>query len=257
MSLVILHIPHASAHIPSRAAYLLSDEALEAEMLKLTDWYTDDLFNDGQDLQILSKVSRLYCDVERFPYDDMEVMAPFGMGVLYDRTDEGQLMRVVAPGDRMRIMNQYYWGHQAVLAHAVKRALAAYKRVLILDCHSFSDTPLSRDLDQQPNRPDFSIGTDPFHTPLNYIVASQVYFRDAGFSLGVNRPYSGAMVPLNYYHQDDRVESITLEVNRKLYLNPGTNEKSAAYEDIKAVIHGYITMLRDMHKGRCRKKGQQ
>jgi N-formylglutamate amidohydrolase len=83
MALVILHIPHASTHIPSRAAYLLSDEALEAEILRLTDWYTDDLFNDGQDLQIVAKFSRLYCDVERFAYDDMEVMAPFGMGAFH------------------------------------------------------------------------------------------------------------------------------------------------------------------------------
>ncbi len=44
MSLVILHILHASNYIPSRASYLLSDEALDAEVLKLTDWYTDDLF---------------------------------------------------------------------------------------------------------------------------------------------------------------------------------------------------------------------
>lgn len=80
MALVILHIPHASTHIPSRAAYLLSDEALDTEILRLTDWHTDDLFNDGQDLQIVAKFSRLYCDVERFAYDDMEVMAPFGMG---------------------------------------------------------------------------------------------------------------------------------------------------------------------------------
>jgi N-formylglutamate deformylase len=257
MGFIILHIPHASDYIPSRAAYLCADEALDAEILKLTDWYTDDLFNDGQDLQIVSKVSRLYCDVERFPYDDLEAMAPFGMGVLYDRTEDGQLMRVLAPGDRMRIMNQYYWAHQGVLAHAVKKSLAAYKRALILDCHSFSDTPYSKDLDQRPNRPDFNIGIDPFHTPLNYIVASQLYFNDAGFTLGVNRPYAGSMVPLNYYHQDDRVESIMLEVNRKLYLNPGTNEKSYGYEDIKAVLHGYITMLREMHKGRCRKRRPQ
>lgn len=31
-------------------------------------------FNDRRCLQIFRRVSRLYCDVERFPYDDMEVM---------------------------------------------------------------------------------------------------------------------------------------------------------------------------------------
>jgi N-formylglutamate deformylase len=254
MSALILHIPHASSHIPSRNAYLMPDTVIDTELMKLTDWYTDDLFNDGDDLQIVVTFSRLYCDVERFAYDEIEVMAQYGMGVLYDRTDDGQLMRVLTPGDRMKILHRYYWDHQRKLAQAVKNALSKSKRAMILDCHSFSDSPFIRDLNQNPTRPDFNIGTDPFHTPMNYIVASQIYFHECGYSLGVNKPYSGTMVPLKYYHQDNRVESIMLEVNRKLYLKPGTNEKSFAYGDIKEVIHNYIYMLRQMHESRCTRK---
>lgn len=35
-----------------------------------------------------------------------------------------------------------------------------------------------------------------------------------------------------------------LEINRKLYLNEPTNEKSIDYEKTKKVVQGYLNMLR-------------
>ena len=56
-----------------------------AEMLKLTDWYTDDLFYSENNEMIIAEFSRICCDPERFTDDNLEVMAQYGMGVLYEK----------------------------------------------------------------------------------------------------------------------------------------------------------------------------
>tara|TARA_B110000046_G_C12605506_1_gene238638 strand:+ start:77 stop:310 length:234 start_codon:yes stop_codon:yes gene_type:complete len=45
---IILHIPHSSTNIPLSEGYLVDYIALEKEILKLTDWYTDDLFYSNE-----------------------------------------------------------------------------------------------------------------------------------------------------------------------------------------------------------------
>jgi N-formylglutamate amidohydrolase len=121
--------------------------------------------------------------------------------------------------------------------------LSGSRMALILDCHSFPDTPLRRDLNQQPGRPDFNIGTDPFHTPQAIVDAAVDFFRQEGFTLGINRPYEGTMVPAKYFRKDNRVMSIMLEVNRKLYLVPGRALKSEHYDKIRGLIFRFLEVL--------------
>jgi N-formylglutamate deformylase len=44
--MAILHIPHSSRHVPAeeRQTILLDDAALNSELLRMTDAYTDELF---------------------------------------------------------------------------------------------------------------------------------------------------------------------------------------------------------------------
>ena len=51
---------------------------------------------------------------------------------------------------------------------------------------------------------------------------------------------------MEYYKKDERVQSIMLEVNRKLYLS--VTEKSDGYEKIKEVVQGYLRFLKKTTK---------
>jgi len=241
---LILHIPHSSTNIPLKEGFLVDSKNLEKEILKLTDWYTDDLFYSEEDEMIIAEFSRIFCDPERFTDDSQEVMAKYGMGVLYEKTDNGEILRIINPDLRDRILKNYYWKHHNRFNQAVNQQLKLYGKVIIIDCHSFPNEPFKRDLDQNINRPDFNIGTDDFHTTQKLIDISCDFFGSLGYSLGVNQPYSGSIVPLEHYQKNKDVLTIMLEINRKLYLKEPTNQKSDKYEDTKQIVNEYMKTIK-------------
>ena len=246
MRKLVLHIPHSSTEIPILDGYVSSHEEIQQEIVKLTDWYTNDLFDSQVDDKIVAPFSRIFCDVERFADDELEVMYKFGMGVLYVKFDNGNLLRVVSSELKQEVLKNYYWVHHALLSKAVKTSLEQTKSCLILDCHSFPSSPLTRAIIRDEIRPDFNIGTDIYHTPKHIVDESINYFESNGYTLGIDTPYSGSIVPMEYYQKDPRVTSIMLEVNRGLYLNELTNEKSEDYERTKEIVQGYIKMLKSL-----------
>jgi N-formylglutamate amidohydrolase len=191
---IILHIPHSSIIFPMIDGFIADKATLDKEVLKLTDWYTDDLFHSAFDDMIIADFSRIFCDPERFTDDTQEIMAQYGMGVLYEKSDEGEIIRNITPDLRERILNEYYWKHHNRLNQAVSKQLKLYGKVLIIDCHSFKNSPLKRNLNQEINRPDFNIGTDSFHTPQKLIDISVDFFNKLGYSLGIDWPSSGSIV---------------------------------------------------------------
>jgi len=66
---VILLLPHSSRTIPDdiRRARLLDAEALEAELLRMTDAFAEELFSLPSAMGALHSVSRLVVGRERFP----------------------------------------------------------------------------------------------------------------------------------------------------------------------------------------------
>jgi len=244
---MILHIPHSSIKFPNKDGFIISKDELSQEVLKLTDWYTNELFESKNWKSVKADFSRIFCDAERFSDNSKEVMFKYGMGVLYEKSDDGNPIRIVTEELRENILTNYYWKHHSDLNKAVLRELKEFGKSLVIDCHSFPDTPLKRDLDQSLNRPDFNIGTDNFHTPIRLIDASIDFFKSKGFSLGVDEPYSGSIVPMNFYQKDKRVSSIMLEINRKLYLEDKTNIKSKGFEEIKSVTQEFISLMNSVY----------
>ena len=243
-SQLILHLPHTSTEIPVKTGYVASDEVLQAEILKLTDWHTADLFYSAEDIMVVAPFSRIFCDTERFPDDKQEVMAQFDMGALYEKTDAGDCLKVVSPEFRTHVLTQYYWPHHRRLSKAVALQLKRYGKALIIDGHSFPDVLIEQSLDKRPDRPDFNIGTDAFHTPPALTDLSTGFFGERGYSVGIDWPYSGPIVPLEYHQKDKRVSSIMLEINRKLYLKEGTSEQSVGYASTKSVVQEYLAFIR-------------
>jgi len=230
---IILHIPHSSIYVPE-SFQLLEGVSLEQEFHRMTDWYTDELFDYEEATKLVFPYSRLYCDVERFRKDSDEPMANKGMGVCYTRTSFGTELRNVDSIEKDFVKSTIYDKHHKKLELLVDEALEAYGSTLIIDCHSFSNVPLPHE--DSAVRPDICIGTDDFHTHLELIETLRNHFEEAGLTVTINEPFSGTMVPLNHYHKERRVKSVMIEVNRKLYLNDKF-EKNENFNRMKGIIH--------------------
>ena len=141
-------------------------------------------------------------------------------------------------------MAEYYWKHHEKLSQAVDNQLNRFGTALIIDCHSYPSNPLKRDLDKNPVRPDFNIGTDTYHTSQKLIDLSVNFFEKKGYSLGIDWPYKGSIVPIEHYKKNSNVQTIMLEINRALYLKEPSNDKSENYSEIKKITAEFIEMMK-------------
>jgi N-formylglutamate amidohydrolase len=240
---MILHIPHASKEIPFHDGYQLPLQRLQDEILLLTDHYTNELFQREDSVIIQSPCSRIFCDMERFEEDVHEPMSRFGMGVLYTHTDSGVYMREVNEVLRERILEVYYRPHHRRFASAVDAELRATGKALIIDCHSYPDKPFQRDVEKRLPRPDFNLGTDSFHTSKEFIDSATAFFAKRGYSLGLDWPYAGSIVPMAHYRKDQRVQSIMLEVNRRLYMDERSGNKLPQFDSIREVVQEFLRAI--------------
>ena len=118
------------------------------------------------------------------------------------------------------------------------------KQGVIIDGHSFSAVPLPYEEDDL--RPDFCIGTDPFHTPKKLLHTCVTFLRGCGFEVAVNRPFSGTIVPVEHLHSDINVDSIMIEINRHLYVDSNGNKT-----DMFPVIQRILAALTDEIERGC------
>ena len=235
---LILNIPHSSTWIPddSRKAFVVDDRELRNELLVMTDWYTDELFDHRIGNAVIAPVSRLVCDTERFSHNAMEPMSKRGMGFCYTHGSRKQIIKMIDSAYSDEILWRYYAPHHIALTDAVETAIRKTGSALVLDCHSFSSHPLPYEPEQGKSRPDICIGTDGFHTSEDLEASAVDFYKSKGFRVKVNNPYSGSIVPLRYYGKDKRVSGIMVEVNRSLYMDEKTGRKRRRFDDIKEVI---------------------
>lgn len=240
-SSLVAHIPHAPTRIPPvvREQILLDDEALQRELVRLTDWHTDHLFSWVLDLggtMFVNELSRLVFDPERFADDSQEPMAARGQGVVYTHGSEGQLLARISDAERAERIQALYEPYHEGLTALVGSKLAQFGCCNILDCHSFATVPLQSELDQTPNRPDICIDTDAFHTPPELADELVQAFTREGFRVARDTPFAGTLVPLEYLEKDERVSAVMIEVRRGLYCDEETGERAEGFEECREKV---------------------
>lgn len=243
MKSTLIHIPHSSACIPPRylPLFAIRGRALADELRKMTDWFTDDLFADCGEC-VTFPISRLVCDVERFRRPELECMTAKGMWVCYENTSDLTRLKTTSPAHCREILQTYYDPHHARLTAMTERMLLHSGRVLLIDAHSFSPVRLPYEAPGL-ERPDICIGTDAYHTPQKLAAIAVERFSALGYSVAVNTPFSGCMIPLPYYRKDARVTGLMIEVNRRLYMTPDMTRTSPCCLRIKRDITAVVGLL--------------
>lgn len=218
---MILHIPHSKIDPFNKIDPKNIKESLEL----LTDQFTDDLFNHIGYTKIIFPVSRFLCDVERFKYDDK--MEKVGKGVIYTRDVFNKPYTPIIPKE---FVYELYDEHHLLLTNAINKYKGYFKNIVIVDCHSFSEELIDYKC------ADVCIGIDDFHTNPKLIDLVKTSFLKYGYSVDINKPFNGSIVPDIFYKKDNNVQSIMIELNKKIYLDDNY-EKNNNYENVKNIIN--------------------
>lgn len=224
---VILHAPHSARQIPAdaRTSIVLDDRALERELDHITDAHTAELAEAAAERasltpwRFVNRLSRLVVDPERFP-DEREEMLAVGMGAVYTRTTHLADLRP-ADTDPEPLVERYFRPYAKAMTEAVADRLAGTGRAVIIDVHSYPTARLPYELHGDGLRPPVCLGTDPFHTPPELLAAAREAFAPCG-ETGLDSPFSGTYVPLEFYGKDPRVAALMIEIRRDTYMaEPG------------------------------------
>lgn len=224
---VLLHVPHSARAVPDdvRGGIVLDDAALGRELDHITDAHTDAIAERAAELagvrpwRFVNRLSRLVVDPERFP-DEREEMLAVGMGAVYTRTTHRGELR--APDtDPGPLVERYFRPYARAMTEAVAERLAATGRAVVVDVHSYPAKALPYELHGAGPRPPVCLGTDAFHTPPELAEAARTAFAGCG-GTGLDSPFGGTYVPLEYYGTDARVTALMVEIRRDTYMTePG------------------------------------
>ena len=217
---IVAHIPHAGTEIPDavRDQFLVSQGDLWGEVAMVTDWYTDEIFGLPGIARNQTPISRFVLDLERFTDDERESRAAVGQGVIYSHDTLGQkIRRELSDEERRALLDEYYRPWRLKLEMDIEQQLTRLGYCLLLDCHSFPAEALENEVPYPTPAPDICLGIHEANTPHWLIDSCQQLFTNRGYSVEINFPYAGCLVP-ERFEGNHRVPAIMLEINRRLYI---------------------------------------
>ncbi|MGW0816634.1 N-formylglutamate amidohydrolase [Streptomyces viridiviolaceus] len=247
---VILHVPHSAREIPPavRAGIVLDDDQLRRELDHITDSHTAEIAEEAAGLagvtpwRFVNRMSRLVVDPERFP-DEREEMTAVGMGAVYTRTTHRAVLRPDGT-DPEPLIERYFRPYARAMTEAVADRLAATGRAVIVDVHSYPTERLPYELHGEGPRPPVCLGTDAFHTPPALLAAAREAFAPCG-ETGLDSPFSGTYVPLEFYGKRSEVGALMVEIRRDTYMTepggpagPGLSRLAASLAALVDAVSG-------------------
>lgn len=250
---MVFDSPHSGLDMPAGFR-----PAVSAERVRVAaDTHVDDLFDTAPDLGaplLKAHFPRSFLDVNRALLDmDTDILAgPWphpvresptarrGMGLMWRYAWGNEPMHaapisVAEAEGRIRTYWQPYHRHLAALLNAV---YARFGRVYHLNCHSM--TAVGHAISSDPAgtlRADICLGD------LNGAAASAEFvaliaetLRAEGLQVALNRPFRGAELVTAYSNPAHGRHSVQFEINRRLYMDEATRERTAGYADLKRVL---------------------
>lgn len=237
---LLLHIPHSSKAFPRDSRHSFTD--LNNEERLLIDYYTDELFVPSNKKEHISSVvfpyCRLFCDVERLINDPLE---KDGLGIRYIRevpTGRGYSIFYREFNTKENAFGLYADYH-AMVSKKIVSMNGYTEKTLLIDCHSFSALPNL--LNSNPPDVDICIGYNDDDTCPDKVVIGNIvqYFKSLGYKVGINEPFSNSKtfdVPVKY-------NSVMIEVNKRLYMDEYTLEKTERFQLLNQEIQGLYSIL--------------
>jgi N-formylglutamate amidohydrolase len=244
---IIFNSPHSGRVYPS---VFIESSRLSAQALrKSEDAYVEELLTSAPEhgaVLMHAHFPRAYIDINREPY---ELDPLLFSGRLPGFVNSQSLRAIGGLGTIARIVNdkeeiyrgpltletaftrieQLYKPYHAALSALLQSTHARFGTVFMVDCHSMPS--------QQGERggwPDFVLG-DRFGASCAPEITRlvQSYLKNLGYRVHLNKPYAGGYITEHYGKPHNGMHVLQIEIDRSLYMNEETFEKSASFPGLQ------------------------
>ena len=251
-SALVFSSPHSGSQYPRQFLDLTRLDALT--LRRSEDAHVDDLFASALDIGaplLRACFPRAYLDLNREPYEldprmfegrlpphanTRSIRVAGGLGTIARVVGEAQeiyaaRMPVAEALERIELL---YKPYHAMLGGLMHRAAGLYGRAVLVDCHSMPSQAARGARPEDHPRADMVLGDrygascDPY---LVSVVESEL--RRMGYVVLRNKPYAGGYITEHYGSPSSGWHAIQIEINRGLYMNEKTLERSAGYQKLK------------------------
>jgi N-formylglutamate amidohydrolase len=183
-----------------------------------------------------------------WPVTPAPTVSKSGLGLFKSKSRYGEPLqeRKLTVAEAMERLDRYYRPYHAELKRILDRLKGTHGFVYQLSCHCMSavGAPTHRDAGQP--RPDFCIsgvrGTTASEEVLAFV---QAILADQGYDVKIDVPYVGGELNTRYGAPQDGVESIMIEINKKLFMDVTTFKRKPAFDTIKATLDSLMRSVAD------------
>ena len=256
---LVFDSPHSGRVYPQ--AFLTASRLDSLTLRRSEDAYVEELFAfvTGLGAPLLyAHFPRAYLDVNREPYELDPVLFRDGLPH-YANTQSvrvvgglGTIARIVSESDEiyreplsvgaaLERINRLYTPYHDTLSSLLTEAHRQFGCAVLIDCHSMPSNPIA---EQGGGRPDFVLG-DRFGTSCNGELtrhaASQL--KAQGYAVALNKPYAGGYITEHYGRPHKVQHVLQIEINRALYMDETSFDKSAGFERLRGDLEAMVRVL--------------
>jgi N-formylglutamate amidohydrolase len=247
--------PHSGTRYPQ--SFLASARASLMSLRRSEDPLVDELFAPNATAygapMLCATFARAFVDLNRDPGEldcEMFLEAPSqavhtarvqaGLGAIPKIAGDGQEIywRRLPLGEVEARLAGYHRPYHSVLAGLLDDALTRFGCGVLVDCHSMPSSA------RGPHAPDIVLG-DRFgascHPSITALVEASL--RKMGYRVARNAPFAGGYTTQHYGRPGQRTHALQIEINRSLYLDERTLERSHNFARVRADMGRLIAAL--------------
>jgi N-formylglutamate deformylase len=250
--------PHSGVDYPADFEFSVPREMLR----RAEDAFVDELYASAPArgaVLVAARFPRSYIDANRslLDIDEALLAAPWpgplarsrktelGIGLVWRVLDNGDPIyaRKLSVAEVMRRITLFHQPYQKAVKDAIDEAHAHFGTVWHVNCHSMP--ALSSQVSEEgpgKARADFVLGDRDGTTCSPEFTH---FVRDSlaamGYDVKVNDPYKGVELVRAFSDPAAGRHSLQVEVNRRLYMNESTREKSVDFDSLKRDIDSLVT----------------
>jgi N-formylglutamate amidohydrolase len=254
----VFNSPHSGAQYPQA---FLSQTRLDAKTLrKSEDCYIDELFAAVVELGaplLKADFPRAYLDVNREPYEldprmfggelpafvnTTSVRVAAGLGTIPRLVSEGEeIYRAPLPlAEAWKRIDALYRPYHRTLSRLMEEAYKGFGHVLLVDCHSMPSSASGG----QGRATDVVLGDRHGASCAEEIVSLvEDLFEGQGLRVARNKPYAGGFIAHNYGSPRLGKHVLQIEINRALYMDERSLDKTAGFERVRRALRAVLSRL--------------